>query len=195
MGSKKLDPKQQAKLDYLHRADLAWRDAKLHARRRAQEEAEKQIEAFATDRALAAYEAFVAGIPKSVIGREGLSTTAPSTVGEAIDRGLALSGFNGVERAQKPGSNFTIGTVMAWNGTQGLFWVLDSNHPEVETTFATFTHPGYAVMLKEYQPHDSVTLEGAQQNFRSTADGLALEVLEWAREHEVDIDLKEPEGI
>jgi hypothetical protein len=105
-----LTPEQRQLLDYTAECDQRWRDAKLNAKRRAEELVQKEIAAFAAARDKAVYDSVAAGIPKRQVGIYGLRTTSPNTVHEAYSRVAQQVEHTGISLAAKPTQRFTITT-------------------------------------------------------------------------------------
>jgi hypothetical protein len=82
----KLNLAQAAHVARVRAADFAWRNARFGAAARAKIVAEKEVAGFLAARDLEVRLAFEAGVPKSQIGKDGLSTTSPVTLEESLAR-------------------------------------------------------------------------------------------------------------
>lgn len=170
-------------LNKLAALDSKWRREKIDLAERIKREAEIHLAGMEEERATLAAEASRLGFSKGKIGK-ALRTTDWRTISEVIERGMAKLEDLPVA------AHFTWGYVH-YNGPDRLFaWVVVDGE-DIETTFAGTTHPGHAVAFTDVsiERRDSVVMEpgGFLQTFRSNASGLALDILDWARENKSNI--------
>ena len=132
-GRRALTPEQQAKLKYVAEADDAWRRAKKYEREKYLRMAEERIAQFAYVRDQAVFDAVEAGVPKTVVGRDGLGTSNPYAVNEAYDRVHEVAAEVGVELPKHPVPRFAWGEVMAKDDRFVYGWITDTQNPDVET--------------------------------------------------------------
>lgn len=84
---------QRAHLSRITAADLAWREAKLHAHERARQAANEEITNRLRDRDLAVLAGDAAGLPRIELRRkhQGLHTTHANAVLESLARAEAVA--------------------------------------------------------------------------------------------------------
>jgi hypothetical protein len=174
----KLTQHQQELLDYVAETDERFRQAKRHARRRAQEMVEQEIAMFSAARDKAVWEAVNAGVPKRQVGILGLGTTSPNTVHEVFDRAVANMKLTGVELAVPKGPRYSWGHIAMKRG-DGLFaWVLDAEDPFLRTEGLDSDFE-----RRENDGHYVNILHGKAQNTTDAPDA----VKEWAVQHYTEL--------
>ena len=142
----KLNAEQKALLDYASDADDAWRQAKLHAAKRAKEMIEREIASYAAARDKAVYDAIEAGVPRRQVGQLGLKTTSPNTVADAYNRVAAQTQLAEVPMAvmRKPKYRWDGPFVHSVSGNPFAFLVIDGDDHETEVPDPEMTgHSGY----------------------------------------------------
>jgi hypothetical protein len=85
-GPQKLTIAQQEALDMAREADNTWRDAKKVIHKRIAQQVETELAKYSALRDQAIYHAVEVGVPKSRVGIEGLGTSSPNAVYEALAR-------------------------------------------------------------------------------------------------------------
>lgn len=98
----KLNPKQEAHLEYLREVNDRYHQARRTAQERAKKIVQEEISAHSAARDAAVYEAIQMGISKRKVGIEGLRTTSPNTVAEIYDRVRERVETVAVELVERP---------------------------------------------------------------------------------------------
>jgi hypothetical protein len=119
----KLTPQQESILRRVDDADTRYRNAKLTARKRAQEMIDDEIAEFASDRDKAVWEAVEAGIPKRQVGLVGLKTTSPNTVHEIYNRMVQKQVNVGVEFMAPELPNCHWGSHHSFGPESNVYWL------------------------------------------------------------------------
>lgn len=187
-GRKPLDHEQQKKLRYVADADDAWRKAKKYEYERARKQAEDRIAQFAWTRDRAVFDAVQAGIPKAVIGRDGLGTTNPYAVNEAYNRAVESTPETPVELPKTPTDQFAWGKVLAFDERWVYGWVTDTESPGVITGSMGQSGEGYFVVVDRM--NEAVTTLYTPDRILTTHDSGWEDLREWAVTHQ-----KEAEGV
>lgn len=90
-----IDATTPATIEELYAADQKWRAAKEilrdEIRRRVEAELGERLAELKAQRDLLSYKLLMQGVKKSVIGREGLSSSSPSTYAESINAGRRIA--------------------------------------------------------------------------------------------------------
>ena len=141
----KLNAEQKALLDYASDADDAWRQAKLHAAKRAKEMIEREIASYAAARDKAVYDAIEAGVPRRQVGQLGLKTTSPNTVADAYNRVAAQTQLAEVPMAvmHKPKYSWSQVHTHPVSERQFAFLYIDGDDHETVVEDAWMNGPGY----------------------------------------------------
>ena len=85
-----LTPVQEAHLEIIRAANLAWREAKAFANARAKEVAEKEVATFLVTMDTAVRRAHNAGVSKRQINIAGLGTKSPDAADDSLNRSASL---------------------------------------------------------------------------------------------------------
>jgi hypothetical protein len=183
-GRKALTPDQQVKLRHVADSDDAWRKAKKYEYEKARLQAEERIAQYAYVRDQAVYDAVEAGVPKVIVGRDGLGTSNPHAVNEAYSRVVSVQSEVGVPLPKAPEGRFKWGRILAKDERWVYGWVLDSEHEGVRTSngvgdgdgegFFSVVDRFNGVTTMFYTPGDGVL---------TTADPGWEDIREWAAAH------------
>lgn len=190
-GSKTLNYQQQQRLRAVAEADAAWKEAKAFAKAEveaAKKRIDQQIAQHALMRDRAIYEAVKAGVPKTLIGRDGLGNTNPYAVYDALQR---------MEFAEQAGEidltedRFAWSEILAVDDNWVYGWIVDTGNPMVNSTFkgggTPVTHNGYFVYVDKRNAVVTVT-EG--ERYYTGSDPGFEELREWAVAHAAEVEPK-----
>lgn len=143
-GPNKLSTAGESALERLQRSNADYAVGVARVQLEAQTLVRDRMNELELERERAIYQAFLAGVPKARIHRDGLGTTNPNYVYEVIKRWEAKSKVAGL---LTPETKYTLGHV-SYNDATGnsIFWVLDADDPERKTMAPNGeTHAGWMI--------------------------------------------------
>ncbi len=177
-GRKPLDFNQQEKLRAVAEADDAWRHAKKYAEQEARKVAMEKVAQFSGARDRAIYDAVRAGIPKNLIGTDGLDTKNPYAVLDAVRRVEELQQEVGIGLPQPHAQRFKWVKVLKSNESGAFGWISDTADTEVVSKgIGGEFHPGYFIWVNLDANTTTVT---RGEEILTAADGGYEELRAWA---------------
>jgi hypothetical protein len=188
-GRKPLTPDQSSKLRHVADSDDAWRRAKKYEYERARQQAEERIAQYAYVRDQAVFDAVQSGIPKTIVGRDGLGTSNPYAVNEAYERVSKVQQDTGVVIPAKPKDRFKWGTILAVDERWLFGWVLDAEDPTLTTaSLVGDMESDYGYFVGVDRQNETTTSLVTRNGVLTTADEGWEDVREWAAIHAGDAD-------
>ncbi len=184
-GRTRLDANQQAKLRAVAEADDAWRHAKKHALQEAKKIAAEKVAQYLYVRDVAIRDAIDAGVPKVLVGEDGIGNSNPYAIRDALER----VGVKEVVEVD-PG-RFFWGEILAADENWVYGWVVDNDDPELVTASPVepdLANGGYWVVVDK---HAGVVPSLTRETKTYTmADGEFAELREWAVLHADEVEAK-----